>query len=507
MDIPEPKINLVDSSLFGNDAAEDEDDNIFDSYFVSRQEVKDFSNSDRKLCILRAYRGEGKSAVIRHVWSIFAHKGDVVVRTTGSTIPLPGVVGVDPDAWTRAWQRGIFTLLASEIGSKIGVAWGDDAMSLVEEAEKNGFKSRSLLSAVCDRLQKSPLALKRDPKGTADAERVVARWIKERPPVWVFVDNVDENFENTREFRAKVASFFSACRNIVNLVPEVRVRAGIRPNVWAIVKANAESLSKAEQYVVDLRWDMDQMRAVLARRVEAYLERNQQGEPRASIRTWNAPDQEEKLISFAFQGKMPWGYDKEQQRNKHRPPHIVMGTLSRLRPRWMVEIAKAAAKKAVASGHQVIELADITSTLGVFGSGRVADLSAEYSSLCPQVGEVISAFSGLSEEYTTDELIKTIQNRIMQGIHVTIEGSGVVKKPMQIAALLYEIGFLSARKNLEYGEYRHYTFAEQSDLLHNRTNLDGGMVWEIHPVFRQALGLRSSSGAKNRGSRESKGPR
>jgi hypothetical protein len=491
-----PIIDLTDPTLFGNDAAEDELAEVFDSYFVSRPEVGEFLAPKQRLGVLRAYRGEGKSAVLRKGQQLLSEQKAIVTRTTGAALS-PALDTVDPGQWTRGWQRAIFSLLAAEIGSRIGMAWSDDAMSLVEESEKNGFKSRSLFSSVFDRIKASSLPVERTSRGAANAEKIIQRWLKDRTTVWVFVDDVDENYQNTAEFRARVAGFFSACRHITNLVPEVRIRAGIRPNVWSILKADAESLSKVEQYVHDLRWDMEQLRTVLARRIEGYLQRSGQDGKLKTICDWNASDREEKLISFAFQESMPWGYNASREQKKFRPPHVVMSTLSRLRPRWMIELAKAAAKGAKASGVNKIGLDQITGTLAEFGRHRIADLSSEYSSVCPQLHEIINAFADQAEQFTTADLHTIIQRRVLQGVNVSIVGTGSVRDASRIAALLYEIGFLTAREDLADGTYRHFTFAELPDLLHSKTNRDRGMSWEIHPVFRQALGLRSPSASQD----------
>ena len=160
----------------------------------------------------------------------------------------------------------------------------------------------------------------------------------------------------------------------------------------------------------------------------------------------------------------------------------------------MIELAKLAARNAHGN-RGVIEKSDIIDTLTGFGRTRIDDLAAEYASECPQIREIISGFADGAEDYSTAELHTTIQNRVMQGVPVTLASVGAVTRPTQIAAFLYEIGFLTARKETDQG-YEHFTFSDRPDLLHNRTNLDQGMSWEIHPVFRQALGLRTATGEK-----------
>lgn len=58
-------VSLTDPTLFGNDAAEDENDDVFYSYAIERPEVGLFADPQRPIAIVRALKGEGKSALLR----------------------------------------------------------------------------------------------------------------------------------------------------------------------------------------------------------------------------------------------------------------------------------------------------------------------------------------------------------------------------------------------------------------------------------------------------------
>jgi hypothetical protein len=499
---PVPQINLTDPTLFGNDAAEDEDQAVFDSYFLQRSEVDNFAEQVHKLRILRGHRGEGKSAILRKVLVSLQAGDTIVTHTTGSSL-APPVSSLALDQWTQGWKRSIFDLLASEIGSRIGMAWGDDAISLVEEAEKKGFRKRSVVSSVVDRLKASNVP-ERQVLGSVNSEKLVQRWMREKPLLWVFVDDVDEGFENRPESKVRVASFFTACRQITNLVPEIRIRAGIRPNIWALLRPEpvAESLSKVDQYVLDLRWDIPQMRSLLAKRIEGYIVRSGQSDSLRAICNLAESEREETLIAYAFENQMPWGR-KRGERQPMRPPHVPMATLSRGRPRWMIELARVAARHASETSHSRITLDDITDPLTDFGQTRIHDTSVEYSPQCSQVLDVINAFADQYTHYSTAELCETITRRVLPSVPVRIGGRGDNVQAMDVAAFLYEIGFITAEEKLAGGEYRQYAFDERPSLLHNKANPDQGMSWEIHPVFRQALRLNKRDGddRRKRGSR------
>ncbi len=102
---------------------------------------------------------------------------------------------------------------------------------------------------------------------------------------------------------------------------------------------------------------------------------------------------------------------------------------------------------------------------------------------------MISAFAQQSERYKTADLITTITNRVLQGTNPKIAGVTGEVGPKEIAAFLFQIGFLSARRDSADGTYEHITYSDNPSLLESRTNVDQGVSWEIHPVFRQALGL------------------
>ena len=114
---------------------------------------------------------------------------------------------------------------------------------------------------------------------------------------------------------------------------------------------------------------------------------------------------------------------------------------------------------------------------------------AECRPQCAEVESLIRAFSGQKERYQTDELLKTIDQRITSGSRPKIHGITANPTNRDIAQFLFQIGFLSARRDAVDGTYEHFTFAERPNLLRITTNIDEGMSWEIHPVFREHLRL------------------
>lgn len=209
------KIDLKAPDLFGNDAAEDEDVDVFRAYAIDRSEVALFSDPNRSICIARAFKGEGKSALLRLVATRLRSDKTppLLVEARGKQLS-PALQSTDTDIWVRAWKESILRLLASKIGESIGIAWSDDSISLVEEAERGGYKSRGLIGSILDRLNFSSLPVQQTTAEPRNCEGLVRRWAERRDAIWLFVDDVDENFRNDSAHKAKVSSFLSPRENL-----------------------------------------------------------------------------------------------------------------------------------------------------------------------------------------------------------------------------------------------------------------------------------------------------
>jgi hypothetical protein len=303
----------------------------------------------------------------------------------------------------------------------------------------------------------------------------------------LFIDDVDLNFQNTAAQKAKVASFFVAGREVVNTVKGLCLRAAVRPSVWTILKLEFEALSHVEQYTYDLHWSEESIRAMLARRVEAYLKRNELWDQVGSELPDGAFERDKALIARVFESNMQWG-------STTRPPHVLIYTLSKHRPRWAIELSKGAARSAVAKGRAKIGREDIFDNLAAFGRRRIEDTCAEFHSQCPQIDELIGAFAREQEQVRTDELLKLIENKILT--HLTPQIVGVAGKPSSrdVAAFLFQVGIFFGRRERPEGDYEHVGFSDNPTLWQSRTDFDRGLSWEIHPVFRQALEIRDVTG-------------
>jgi energy-coupling factor transporter ATP-binding protein EcfA2 len=151
-------IDFNDRTLFGNEAGEDEDIEILNSYFLDKTCFNDFYNETTKLAVISGRKGMGKSALLSKL--NFLLKDDskytkpIVIRTTGpELLGLGDFSNMNDIQLENYWRQIICKRINLEIGKQIKFAFSDDAMTLVESSEIDNMKNENILSALITRLK------------------------------------------------------------------------------------------------------------------------------------------------------------------------------------------------------------------------------------------------------------------------------------------------------------------------------------------------------------------
>lgn len=148
--------DLIAPDLFGNEAGDDEELEILDSYFLDKPEFEQFFSPKTRLAFVRSRKGVGKSALLKQSLSRRLKSGSeelLIYLKASDLIALQDVSAQSPDELVYGWQQRICTQVNLELGSTLSVGFTDDSMLLIESAELAGFRNRNL---VRDGLQKSP---------------------------------------------------------------------------------------------------------------------------------------------------------------------------------------------------------------------------------------------------------------------------------------------------------------------------------------------------------------
>ena len=471
------KQDLINPDLFGNDAGEDEHPEVLNSYFLEKQEFLPFFSTERKLGFVRSRKGMGKSALLREALyrRQLLNEGELLLYVKASD--LIALQAVDPSsrgALVHGWQQRICPRVNLELGSTLRFAVSDDATTLVEGAELNGFRGRNLIGSLLDRLKvkAAGFELSRERVDIGDSQALLRRFSENKDiKAWLYVDDVDATFLNTDAERLKVSTFFSACRNLANSVEGLNIRASVRTDVWSILKQFDEALDKCEQYMLDLKWSTEESGRILEKKISAFY-----------LRTYGAVPKARFTTNLVFKEPFPWG---RRVLAAYRPIHI----LSAGRPRWATQLCRLAGGHAYQLNRNLIGIGDINTSLKEYGQSRLSDLYKEHRHQCAEIEILVETFAGGPAQFTTDQLLERVRAHIIQRYGMPVlDGISIQPRELAVAHFLFRIGFINARdESLDDGPLGFIRFEDRPHLLSSSQNRDDGLPWEIHPSYRTVL--------------------
>lgn len=488
--------DFVAAELFGNEAGDDEDLEVLNSYFLDKAEFDSFYSPDCKLSFIRSRKGVGKSALLKQ--TLYrrqkAHGDELLIYVKASDlIALQDVKTDNPAALVYGWQQRICTQINLELGAILNVGFTDDKMLLIESAELSGFRNRNIVSALVDRLKIKGLGAEIDRSriSITNPQAVLERVMEHHDvTVWLFVDDVDATFLNTESERLKASTFFSACRNLVSVVNGLCIRAAVRTDVWSVLTQYDEALDKCEQYMLDLNWSTEETGRILQNKILSFFRRTYSDDTRYA--EYDPIEDGRAIRQIVFKEPFPWTGGRSV--DSFRPIHI----LSAGRPRWAAQLCKLAAKDAYRSMSSLITVNHIHDVMQAYGKFRIDDLYKEHRHQCAVLKDIVESFSGGMKRYDTARLLDHIGDKIIRKIGVpNIDGVTATDGPLMVAHFLFRCGFISARDDSDPGGLSFIHFEDRPNLLTSNMNLDDGLVWEIHPSYRHILriqGNRNSEG-------------
>lgn len=490
--------NFLEKIDFGDESGDIVDSSELAAYFVEQSMFKKFVDPKHRILIATAKKGVGKSALIQ--WLAYRlsldFKDAIVIKCRGADLTRSQfsltTELLTPNEYIRDWMVRICTMVNRRLAQNINFAWSDDKVSLIEAAEIDGYKSRNLVGCLADRLAKLIPYGEPQKIGIINQPELLRRAQTGKVSVWILIDDLDATFQNTENELLNLSTFFSACRYLAADLKDINFRVTMRTDVWPIIRRYDEALDKVEQYVTSIVWDANDFRQLLAKRIETQLPKGQSPKKRQYA---HIQDSELDLINQVFVERMQWGSNADDDDTSEVAPirtvysHKIIYTLSYGRPRWAIQLCKAAQKDAIRLRDARIGRNNIDNVWGDYGSKRIDDLVAEHKHQCREINELINSFRGASRLMHKNELMTWINNRILAHLKPRINNR-LVGSPVEVAQYLFQIGFLQARSEETSGNYEHYSFDQMSDFLTSRTNDDFGVQWEIHPCYRQALDIK-----------------
>ena len=268
-------IDLNNKELFGNDAGEDEKIEILNSYYIEREDLRDFGDKNVRLNVVSARKGMGKSSLLSRLDYQLRNDPDyddpIVVRVTGNTLlGLGDFQNKDQAYLENYWKQIICKKIVIEIGTSMGIALSSDAMSMVEIAELEGMKNKNFVGGLISRIKVKIPAVSVETSSSIpnNMENLLQTYQerKENSTAWLLVDDIDAKYVDSGEYQERISSFFSAIRSLAFGMKNLNIRATVRTDVWANLR-RFEDLDKWDQYIVEINWTKRELRDMLANRV------------------------------------------------------------------------------------------------------------------------------------------------------------------------------------------------------------------------------------------------
>jgi hypothetical protein len=483
-------INLKDKKLFGNEAGEDEDLDVLNSYYIDHSDFEDFFDSEENLSIVSARKGMGKSALLSRLeYKLIneaVYNDPLIIRVKGNELlGLGDFSGEDHSYLENYWKQIICKRIIVEIGVHIGFALTSDEISMVELSEIDGLKSKNLIGALISRIKgKLPLVSAEVKNSSPENLGSLLQGYqddKNSSNVWVLIDDIDAKYQNTLENQARVGAFFSAIRSLAFALKNLHIRATVRSDVWSCLR-HLEDLDKLQQYIIEIFWNKTHMRSMLAQKILVYIQKEFPDQPESKLklsRDYN------KIIDIVFSSPIEWRGDSNAKL------FDAISAFSNKRPRWMGQLCRMSGKKAKENVRaKKIYLNHINYILSDYGGNRRDDLIKEHSHQFDELKNLIDSLRATKKEFTYTELHLIIEENFIRGRDsgsIPLVDGKVYVEHEDLGDFLYKLGLISRIHN-DNKTFTHFT--EDPDLYKSLENRSDNLTWSIHPAYRKFLNIR-----------------
>lgn len=454
--------------LFGHEAAEDEDPERLQEYYFKTKTYEQVS-ADLPLRILVGHKGIGKSALFKVAMAEDREKGQIAVLIRPDDVATLATDTDDFLATIREWKLGLSQIIAKKVLSEIGSqdeSWqgklkqySGTLVSFFEET----FRDLSKLS-------------------TQPAKQALLDHFLKKKRISVYIDDLDRGWQGRKKDNSRISALLNAARDISSESRGINFRISLRSDVYYLVRTSDESTDKVEGSVVWHSWSNHEIFVLLIKRIESFFGRAVDETELLKTKQQALAKYLRPVMEERFQGQGVWD---------NAPTYRVLMSLIRKRPRDLVKLCSLAGRHAHNDNASLITTKHFQASFEEYSQGRLQDTINEFRSELPGIEKLLLSMKPSkkgrttheSYTYTTDALIKKINSIREQGQFKFANGD--VADSKRLAAFMYKINFLTARKEAA-SEVVIRKYFEENRYLSNEF-VDFGFDWEIHPAYRWAL--------------------
>lgn len=456
-------------NLFGHEAAEDEDPARLREYYFKTNTYDEVA-ADLPLRILVGHKGIGKSALFKVAMLEDREKSVITVLIKPDDVAELATDTSDFLRTIREWKVGLSQIIAKQVLNDLGL--GDESWSA-----KIKQYGGSLLSFLDETFRSQS-------KGaTQPAKQVIVEHYLKKNRISIYIDDLDRGWLGRKQDNIRISALLNAVRDLSSENRGLNFRISLRSDVYYLVRTSDESTDKIEGSVIWHSWSNHEIFVLLVKRIESFFGRTVDEKEllytdQHSLARYLRPVMEER-----FQGHGLW---------ENAPMYRVLMSLIRKRPRDLVKLCTLAGRAARKDHSAIICTKHFQSIFEEYSQGRLLDTVNEFRSELPSVEKLLLCMKPSKKErtgqegyvYTTDALLKKINSIREQGQFKF--ATGEVGDSKRLAAFMYKINFLTARKASVSSNAVVRKYFEENRYLSNEF-VDFGFDWEIHPAYRWTL--------------------
>ena len=455
-------------ALFGHEAAEDEDPERLRGYYF-KTSTYDHIATDLPLRILVGHKGMGKSALFQVAMAEDREAGRIAILIRPDDVADLGADTTDFLRTVRSWKTGLDRIIAS----KVLRSFGTSGAETIDKLKRTGGGLLDFLRRAFKDTDKLSLEA---------ADHVLVQNFLSENRLTVYIDDLDRGWEGRTNDVLRISTLLNAIRDLGNENRGLRFRVSLRSDVYYLVRTSDESTDKIEGSVIWQKWTNQEILVLLIKRIETFFGRSVDEMSLRQTRPSNLAHYLDPVMESHFRGSGHW---------HNAPIRRVLMSLIRKRPRDLVKLCTLAARNARDSRLPLIGTRNFTEIFSEYSQGRVQDTINEFRSELPEIERLLLNMKPSKRErrtsdsyvYDTAGLLRKLNNVSQTGqfLFSTDKMAG----PKELAAFLYKINFLTARKSMEDGRIVRKYFEENRYL--SSQFADFGFSWEVHPAYRWAL--------------------
>lgn len=458
--------------LFGDLAAEDENIDRFNSYFIKTDTYEKIHNY-LPIRILVAHKGIGKSAIFRmsynenlnnNILSLWVKPNDIAQlgKTEGA---------IDSLELIRQWQSGLDEIIIDKIISNFNLSGESEFLNQVTN------KGIRLVDRIASIVKKVPDVVDID-----NIKKQVAEQYMKDKKIIIYIDDLDRAWDGSTQNISRISALLNAIRDMCSESKELCFRVSLRSDVYFLVRTADESTDKIDGNILWLKWTEHELLALLVKRIQSFFSVEISEKELLTMNQSQMSLYLNDIMESNFKGDGKWN---------ERPIRYILLSLIRKRPRDLVNLCTLAARNANANSRNLIVTDDWEEIFEQYSLSRLQDTVNEHRYELPEVERLLL---GMKPSHSAKKLEKPYvynKDKIFSKVKGIMQNKKFFfsnKKEASLEELIsfmYKINFIVARKDLQNGYIDRKYFEDNKYIT--SSYVDFGYDWEIHPAFRWAL--------------------